>query len=166
MRRCWWSGSNNGHQVDMPYLGFWACLVSVVFLITRFMGPTWGPSGADRTQVGPMLAPWTFLSGIFCVHNQLFTGPSHVQLLSISDLCLKLSNDYKCYFFTGHILGCHFVMLPTTIKNFPWFHLCFKIHIKHVNDIKIWQVMVYITQKTLFNRFNLYTWCKFKNKLQ
>ena len=27
------------------------------------MGPTWGPSGADRTQVGPMLAPWTLLSG-------------------------------------------------------------------------------------------------------
>ena len=26
------------------------------------MGPTWGPSGADRTQVGPMLAPWTLLS--------------------------------------------------------------------------------------------------------
>ena len=25
-------------------------------LIARFMGPTWGPSGADRTQVGPMLA--------------------------------------------------------------------------------------------------------------
>ena len=32
-------------------------------LITRFMGPTWDPSGADRTQVGPMLAPWTLLSG-------------------------------------------------------------------------------------------------------
>ena len=29
-------------------------------LIARFIGPTWGPSGADRTQVGPMLAPWTF----------------------------------------------------------------------------------------------------------
>ena len=27
------------------------------------MGPTWGPSGADRTQVDPMLAPWTLLSG-------------------------------------------------------------------------------------------------------
>ena len=24
---------------------------------------SWGPSGADRTQVGPMLAPWTLLSG-------------------------------------------------------------------------------------------------------
>ena len=32
-------------------------------LIWRLMGPTWGPSGADRTQVGPMLAPWTLLSG-------------------------------------------------------------------------------------------------------
>ena len=32
-------------------------------LIARFMGPTWGPSGADKTQVGPMLAPWTLLSG-------------------------------------------------------------------------------------------------------
>ena len=31
--------------------------------IARFMGPIWGPSGADRTQVGPMLAPWTLLSG-------------------------------------------------------------------------------------------------------
>ena len=34
-------------------------------LIARFMGPIWGPSGADRTQVGPMLAPWTLLSGEF-----------------------------------------------------------------------------------------------------
>ena len=32
-------------------------------LIARFMGPTCGPSGADRAQVGPMLAPWTLLSG-------------------------------------------------------------------------------------------------------
>ena len=31
--------------------------------ISRFMGPTWGPSGADRSQVGPMLAPWTLMSG-------------------------------------------------------------------------------------------------------
>ena len=28
---------------------------SIQTLIARFMGPTWGPSGADRTQVGPML---------------------------------------------------------------------------------------------------------------
>ena len=32
-------------------------------LIARFMGPTRGPSEADRTQVGPMLAPLTLQSG-------------------------------------------------------------------------------------------------------
>ena len=37
-------------------------------LIAKFMGPTWDPSGADRTQVGPMLAPWTLLSGICIDH--------------------------------------------------------------------------------------------------
>ena len=31
--------------------------------LARFVGPTLGPSGADRTQVGPMLVPWTLLSG-------------------------------------------------------------------------------------------------------
>ena len=31
--------------------------------IARFMGPTWGPPGSCRSQKGPMLAPWTLLSG-------------------------------------------------------------------------------------------------------
>ena len=31
--------------------------------IAKFMGQTWGPYGADRTLVGPMLAPWTLQSG-------------------------------------------------------------------------------------------------------
>ena len=39
------------------------------------MVPTWGPSGADRTQLGPMLAPWTLLSG--CSWYKL-KGFSHI----------------------------------------------------------------------------------------
>ena len=31
--------------------------------VASFMRPTWDPSGADRTQVGPMLVPWTLLLG-------------------------------------------------------------------------------------------------------
>ena len=31
--------------------------------IPIFMGPTWGPPGSCRPQMGPMLAPWTLLSG-------------------------------------------------------------------------------------------------------
>ena len=38
--------------------------MGAIYLITRFTGTTWGPSGPDRTQVRPMLAPWTLLSGI------------------------------------------------------------------------------------------------------
>ena len=40
-------------------------ITKVISLIARLMGPTWGPSGDDRTQVGPMLAPRTLLSGMF-----------------------------------------------------------------------------------------------------
>ena len=46
-------------------------------LIARFMGPTWGPPGADRTHVGPMWAPWKLLSGISLI---LRTPPKHVIL--------------------------------------------------------------------------------------
>ena len=31
--------------------------------ITKFMGPTSGPPGSCRPQMGPMLAPWPLLSG-------------------------------------------------------------------------------------------------------
>ena len=33
--------------------------------IAKLMWPTWGPPGSYRPQVGPMLAPWTLLSGVF-----------------------------------------------------------------------------------------------------
>ena len=31
--------------------------------IAKFMGPTWGPPGSCRPQMGPMSAPWNLLSG-------------------------------------------------------------------------------------------------------
>ena len=34
------------------------------YQIAKFMGPTWGPPGSCRPQMGPMLAPWTLLSGM------------------------------------------------------------------------------------------------------
>ena len=47
-------------------------------LMARFLGPTWGLSGADRTQIGPMLAPWTLLSGycscVSCFQDSILIG--------------------------------------------------------------------------------------------
>ena len=37
--------------------------------IARFTGPIWGPPGSCRPQMGPMLAPWTLLSGKLCAGN-------------------------------------------------------------------------------------------------
>ena len=36
---------------------------SILPQIAKFMGPTWGPPGSCRPQIGPMLTPWTLLSG-------------------------------------------------------------------------------------------------------
>ena len=63
----------------------------------RFMKPIWGPPGADRTQVSPMLPPWTLLSGThFCswVISVHYNEPSAIQgpvLLQRSDTVAILS---------------------------------------------------------------------------
>ena len=49
--------------------------------IARFMGPTWGPTGSCRPQMGPMLAPWTLLSGYNFVWIQLFMH-SQISILA------------------------------------------------------------------------------------
>ena len=41
--------------------------VNVTTQIAKFMGPTWGPPGSCRPQLGPMLAPWTLLSGYLSI---------------------------------------------------------------------------------------------------
>ena len=55
-------GVNSATSV-YPMTDTYTASVCVISQIVGFMGTIWGPSGADRTQVGPMLAPWTLLSG-------------------------------------------------------------------------------------------------------
>ena len=63
----------------------WCSLKVIISQIAKFIGPTWGPPGSCRPQMGPMLASWTLLSGMFhyrhdkmisCQRNGLcITGP-------------------------------------------------------------------------------------------
>ena len=82
----------------------WTCTSSIrckwiTSLIARFMGPTCGPSGADRTQVGPMLALWTLLSGIVYIH------------IVYDTLCDQSYNDSEI----SHIIFCSdFVTVDST----------------------------------------------------
>ena len=62
------------------HLASWLLIFSADTQIARFMGPTWGPSGAGRTQVGPMLATWTLLSGYF-IGSQNRGGSSNIKTI-------------------------------------------------------------------------------------
>ena len=53
-------------------------------LIARFMRPTWGPSGVDRTQVGPMSAPWTLLSGIAFFQFSPWPGSTAIRAMGMT----------------------------------------------------------------------------------
>ena len=70
-------------------------------LIARLMGPTLGPSGADRTQVGPMLAPWTLLSG----HLRIIVD----QIWQFSQICYHYALLY-ILLWNVNLLLCHIDM--------------------------------------------------------
>ena len=57
-------------------------------LIARFMGPMWGPPGAARTQVGPVLATGTLLSGYISEPSVLLQRPYTSSRFCFS-ACLK-----------------------------------------------------------------------------
>ena len=64
--------------------------VSRSSLIARFMGPKMGPSGADRTQVGPMLAPWILLS-VICLSQCIYLSFTLSCSLNLSSLSTSKS---------------------------------------------------------------------------
>ena len=61
------------------------------------MGPTRGPSGADRTQVGPMLAPWMLLSGIICLYTRgaVFQWWTSNRNANSTNLCSQISKALR-----------------------------------------------------------------------
>ena len=63
-------------------------------LSARFMGPTWDQYGVDRTQMGPRLAPWTFLSGR-CLQKSCLQKKSHyctdnLSASGLTTICLHI----------------------------------------------------------------------------
>ena len=55
------------------------------------MGPTLGPSGADRTQVGPMLAPWTLLSILNLAQREVKNYQYECDLSCLAGLLINMS---------------------------------------------------------------------------
>ena len=72
----------------------------LTYQITKFMGPTWGPPGSCRPQMGPMLALWALLSGLSSIGPKKHVPCSLVVLLLLSiitdllRLCFIISYIY------------------------------------------------------------------------
>ena len=57
--------------------------------IAKIMGPTWGPPGSCRPQMGPMLGTWILLSGKLCtLHTYCITVVKKASL----EWCREVSN--------------------------------------------------------------------------
>ena len=59
------------------------CWFVSVTLISWVMGPTRGPFGADRTQLGPVSAPWNLLSGYHIEYGRYFTDDNFQSTFSM-----------------------------------------------------------------------------------
>ena len=87
------------------------------------MGPTWGPPGSCRPQMGPMLAPWTSLSGWLLV-------PPAAMILSVQEEGvlvfheendrLKLHVPSQCWVMTGNVYSVPSLYLNKCWNVFNW----------------------------------------------
>ena len=61
------------HGNNLVIIGRAGFVIMATYPDSIFMGPTWGPPGSCRPQMGPMLAPWTLLSGYNTASDDLIT---------------------------------------------------------------------------------------------
>ena len=107
------------------------------------MGPTWGPPGSCRPQIGPMLVPWTLLSGKFRLYiwdkllkGKLTANTDHLNrdkklLFMVADTLLY----FLCYVLNTETLWKQLsLILPWTVFSHllaSWLHHSWLWH--HVN---------------------------------
>ena len=131
------------------------------------MGPTWGPSGADRTQVGPMLAPWTFV-----IWGKTRPGPRfNIKMPSYQYMkshcgdktILRPSHHYNGISYTGKMISSYWIGAQKIVPV-EWFG---EIRENRTNAFK-WRVygsvrfrvFVCVRAETLFHWKSLLRWKK------
>ena len=82
------------------------CLGPKVSQITKFIGPIWGPPGSCRPQIGPMLAPWTFLSGVYSQQRRMWVGDRFIPKLCPKSWFMCASNIFRWIFQMPHQSCC------------------------------------------------------------
>ena len=106
------------------------------------MGPTCGLSGTDRTQVGPMLPPWTLLSRLLSICKP--------EIVLIYSKCAMLGT-YK----TSKNKAVE-TNKPQICNWYQWIHQA----PKSIDGVSFADVMYYIVENTyMYFRSTSHMWC-------
>ena len=94
-------------------------------LRAKFVGPTWGPPGARRTQVGPMLAIWNLLPGKLNCNSHSFT-------------CVHMTTCAYVHIWVhvrGCVLNCYMIFIVDILSAYGYVATCFRLYISKCMNI-------------------------------
>ena len=147
-------------------------------LIAKFMGPTWGPSEADRTQVGPMLAPWSLLSGYIATDIWVISNTFLWQNTSNDSIYTKCSikgnnitsyfnamrihrpiSNWKIHVYIRYFQCCDEISLRQIITRRKYLHvstkyICYSSCCLFFTDVTPHREWIYLTKFAKFYRFH------------
>ena len=124
-------------------------------VIARLMGPAWGPSGADRTQVGPMLAPWTLLSGIYGI-DQISCNISS-YFIQINGTINPPWPNGAIWRHTSKSTLAHVMAWHWTDADFPLMRLC-DIHLRGISQRSAQAIILCNEFKFIVLKLLLFHW--------
>ena len=88
--------------------------------IARFVWPTWGPPWACRPQVGPMLAPWTLLSGLVLVILELSTLGNRSDGVAVFPSDDKNIEEWALYSLALILMFSPVLIFVTPVYSYDW----------------------------------------------
>ena len=107
--------------------------------VARFMGPTWGPPGSCRPQVGPMLAPWTLIRVMAWIGCNQATGHYLNQSWPGS-----INEVYVGHQYMAQIVHEKFQTKWDLIKYYTFVERLFtKSRSKYIEDTRLPQIWLY-----------------------
>ena len=114
---------------DWPFQPLQCYEICKISQRARYMGPTWGPPGSCRPQMGPMLAPWTLLSGL--VYCMLSDSLINENVIKINASQRNMDKKWFCnQHFTPHIC----IRKPVNIGSGNGLSPCWRQAIPWTND--------------------------------
>ena len=103
--------------------------------IARFTWPTWGPPGSCRPQVGPMLTPWTLLSGLVLWWQWWQIRFEHISYLGNNTEPWPSNQPHLTCSNSDEPPTCHEVDVCTIrpLKRSEWLHLPYVSWVHHIH---------------------------------